>query len=237
MFQLVRAGVGLRALLYLSLIILATACKDAAPNPDAPTRALVTPAAGITLVAPRSPSPTGTRSATLAIPPTRILPATFTPIVAPIQTVIPGTTTLSNDAALQNIVALIHEHFAVERQTRGLKPLQVDAALAALARTRSQDMIARNYFGHHDPETGAELVSPLLEQVNFRWQRWGENIIEQTGFRSLNPNTLAREFAVRWLASPGHAQNILDENFSRTGIGAALSPNGGRIVVTQIFAD
>jgi uncharacterized protein YkwD len=36
------------------------------------------------------------------------------------------------------------------------------------------------------------------------------------------------------MASPGHRQNILDKNYSRTGIGVAIAPDG-QVFITQVF--
>ena len=232
------------AFFFLAVWVGASACAAPAPTPGGPTGVAVTARPAITTIATHTSTvqfPTSTR----AVTPTQI-PATQTRTMTATRSALPtlasntitrAPTFASNDAALAQLVTLIHERFAEERAQRGLPPLARDSVLESVARARSQDMIARNYFSHTDPVTNANLVTPLLEQANYRWGMWGENIIEQNGAGVLNPTRLAKEFASKWLGSPGHAENILEPKFSRTGIGAAMSSNGLRIVVTQIFAE
>jgi uncharacterized protein YkwD len=49
-----------------------------------------------------------------------------------------------------------------------------------------------------------------------------------------SPEQITGSTVSGWMSSPGHRQNILQKNYSRTGVGAAIAPNG-QIFVTQVF--
>lgn len=223
---------------WICALLLLSACGNA--NGAAPTIAraftplhTITPSrAAATRLAP-SPHSTATRT---PAPPRSTLPATSTQR-APTGTSESRTNTSVPNDALERVRALLYEQLNAARVKQGANPLRADPLLETIARTRSADMIARNYFSHQDPTTGQALITPLLEQYYVRPKRWGENIAESLGRGTNDANALANDFAERWLASPGHAKNILDPSFSRTGIGLAVSPDEKRVVVTQVFAD
>src|SRR5690606_24010485 len=106
----------------------------------------------------------------------------------------------------------------------GLPPLQVDAALTALARQRSQDMIGRDYFSHTDPVTGGSLVEAYCI-VPLGVAYCGENLAGAGGLADAEANVLGR-----WLASDGHRVNLLRAEFGRVGIGVAVGGRWGAIV-------
>lgn len=49
-----------------------------------------------------------------------------------------------------------------------------------------------------------------------------------------SPEHITETTVSGWMNSPGHRQNILQKSYSRTGLGAAIAPNG-QILITQIF--
>ena len=61
-----------------------------------------------------------------------------------------------------------------ERQQRGLSPLEVDLAVTAEARKKSQDMIDKNYFGHTSPTYGSPFQQ--LSQAGISYRAAGENL-------------------------------------------------------------
>lgn len=132
------------------------------------------------------------------------------------------------------------------RAQAGLPLLVVDPALAEIARLRSQDIIARNYLGHTDPVTGEPLAKKLFDQRGYRNYTAGENLAiiqnEVSGIPGpftvatrYDPLSAAQEFLTGWFNSPTHRDNILHPEFSKTGVGVAVSEDGTRIAVTQIF--
>jgi len=112
-----------------------------------------------------------------------------------------------------------------ERHKRGLKPLQADPELLQVARTHSQDMFARGYFAHDNPE-GRDPFD-RMRAANIHFSSAGENLaLAQTV-----------EIAhVNLMNSPGHRANILNPSFGRVGIGIL---DGGfyGLMISQEFRD
>lgn len=115
------------------------------------------------------------------------------------------------------------------REAAGLPPLLVDAALTALARQRSQDMIDRDFFAHTDPATGSSLVAQYcIAPLSVAY--CGENLAGAVSLADAGNNVVAR-----WLASDGHRENMLRPDFGRMGIGVAEGGHWGAMV-TQLLA-
>ncbi len=134
------------------------------------------------------------------------------------------------------------------RAQKGLGLLRTDANLTRIATDRSNDMIARDYFSHYDPQTGQEPLLRYLQALKFQYRYAGENIAEikndagwvppwLTVAARYNPTDLANEFVKGWLNSPEHRANIMNPNYHRTGVALAATADGRRIVATQAFSD
>jgi uncharacterized protein YkwD len=112
-----------------------------------------------------------------------------------------------------------------ERQKHGLKPLVADPDMQRVARAHSQDMFAKGYFAHDDPE-GKDPFD-RIKAANIRFDAAGENLaLAQTV-----------EIAhVNLMNSPGHRANILNPSFGRVGIGIL---DGGfyGLMISQEFRD
>lgn len=129
--------------------------------------------------------------------------------------------------------AAVVELINAERARAGLSVLVRDETLMTIARQRSEDMVRRGYYGHHDPETGDPVVFKLLAAHGYGGVA-GENVDRQMG-----PGTAAAaaRISVRaWLNSAAHRQNIMDPAYRRTGVGSALD-SSGRVYLTQVFTD
>jgi uncharacterized protein YkwD len=142
----------------------------------------------------------------------------------------------------------IIEQVNTARAQRGLLLLRADVTLTRIARDRSEDMIARNYFSHYDPATGQEPLLRYLQAAKFAYRYAGENIAEikndagwvppwLTVAARYSTYELANEFVKGWLNSAEHRANIFNTHYRRTGVALAISPDGRRIVATQVFAD
>lgn len=146
---------------------------------------------------------------------------------------------LPPDKLGQEMLALVNR----ERRERDLVELRWDGKLAAIALAHSQDMLARNYFAHEDPEGRA--ASARAAKGGVTYTILGENLAFA--------RTLAQ--AHRGLMeSPGHRENILRPEFRRLGIGIVRLPpdsrylpkqaappglkprTGGYLLITQVFA-
>jgi len=146
----------------------------------------------------------------------------------------------------------IHELVNRERVSRGLKPLAWDGSLATVARTHSQDMAKRGYFGHLSPE--GEGFDKRYGKARYRCAlRVGDtvhlgaenialgnlyaSVTTLKGVKYFNWNTegkIARTAVQGWMASPGHRANILAPYWKREGVGVGVAPDR-QVYVTQNF--
>ncbi|MGB8363166.1 MAG: CAP domain-containing protein [Rhizomicrobium sp.] len=115
------------------------------------------------------------------------------------------------------------------------KTLVLDSELVGVARQRSADMAAKNYFAHKGPDgqTSAGLI--MDEDAKFQGLL-GENLAAQhfnVGY-GIDVEVFAHRFVASWLASPSHKDNLAFAAYDRSGVGAAVS--GNTIYVTQLFA-
>jgi uncharacterized protein YkwD len=115
------------------------------------------------------------------------------------------------------------------------KPLALDSELVGVAREKSADMAARNYFAHAAPdgETSAGII--MDKDASFQGLL-GENIAAQPFFPKygVDVEVFAHRLVDIWLASPKHRDNLADPAYDRTGVGAAAS--GDTVYVTELFA-
>ncbi len=127
--------------------------------------------------------------------------------------------------AAQAIIDLSNQ----QRTLFGLAPFGRDETIMAIARKRLNDMIARSYFSHYDPLTGAALAREAILASGY--SRGGENIY-WSGSVEL-PDFPGR--AIDWfMADPPHAAGILSTSYSLVGVGVAW--NGQGWMVVQNFA-
>ena len=118
------------------------------------------------------------------------------------------------------------------RASAGRKAVRWDAALGAIARSRSQDMIQRNYFDHTILGSGRH-VWDLMTDRNYCYTLAGENI----GWNQNWPDDQATvEINRSFMGSPGHRDNILGPAWDVVGIGAFKGADG-KVMWTVVFAD
>lgn len=114
------------------------------------------------------------------------------------------------------------------RQQNGLPPLTPDAQLVKIARIRSQDMAANNYFGHNPPN-GCNYVC-LMDQNGVSRAYAGENLAWNTWDWSQTADVAVQ----MWGSSPPHLENILNCRYTRFGTGVAKAADG-KVYYTMIF--
>jgi uncharacterized protein YkwD len=110
------------------------------------------------------------------------------------------------------------------RVAEGLKPLAVDAALDKVARAHSERMRDVRTVGH---DVGGGDLGDRLHDAGLNLRSQGENVA--------GAGSLTRAHRALW-QSPSHRTNILDNRFTRAGIGVARGEDD-RVYVTQVFAD
>lgn len=119
----------------------------------------------------------------------------------------------------QEILDLIN----LKRTANGLSALKIDNELQKVARIKAQDMVDNNYFSHTSPIYGSPF--DMIKKFGISYKTAGENIAGHSS------NSGAVE---AWMNSSGHRANILNNNYSYTGIGVATSSKYGKIYV-QMF--
>ncbi|MEW2417325.1 sigma-70 family RNA polymerase sigma factor [Streptomyces sp. NPDC046866] len=165
----------------------ASPSASASPSPSASASASPSPSA-----ASPSPSPTPTASKTA--------PRPAAPAPAPPK------------GEAGEVIALVN----AERAKAGCGPLKEDSQLRAAAQGHSDDMAARNFFSHTNPD-GAD-PGKRTTAAGYRWSTYGENIAR--GQQS--PESVMDS----WMNSPGHRANILNCSFKDIGVGIHEGPGG-----------
>ncbi|MEU3019416.1 CAP domain-containing protein [Nocardiopsis sp. NPDC007018] len=95
-----------------------------------------------------------------------------------------------------------------ERAANGCGPLRVDSQLTAAAQEHSEDMAARDYMSHDNPE--GEGPGDRAERHGYG--SWGaENVAKG--------QTSAEQVMDAWMNSPGHRANILNCDLVAIGVG------------------
>ncbi len=121
-------------------------------------------------------------------------------------------------------------HYLVnnERRKKGLGDLYWDDELAKVARAFSRQMARESFFSHFD-RNGKSVVDRAKSFNITGWSKIGENLFFCEGYDAFD------SLAVRgWMNSSEHRRNILDRQFTTTGIGVAQTRDG-RIYITQVF--
>jgi len=128
----------------------------------------------------------------------------FAPKTTPTPPPSPSPATDALTALEQQMVDLVNQ----ERASRGLQPLAVDDRLVKIARLKSADMIANNYFAHTSPVYGSPF--DMMKAAGITYRKAGENLAGAGGVAAAHSALMN---------STGHRANILDPVYTRIGIG------------------
>ena len=129
-------------------------------------------------------------------------------------------------AASNQELAVLHLINTV-RNENGLPSLGLNPSISLIARSRSIDMIQRNYFSHTTPD-GKNIFSILAEN-GIMYAAAGENI-QQAFPPSMGTPQL---FLGSWMQSSSHRNNILSPLYGQAGIG--ISNDSNKIVAVAVF--
>lgn len=119
--------------------------------------------------------------------------------------------TPAGSSAATAVLSLVNQ----ERAKAGCSPVTADTELEALATAFSEDMAARGFFDHTDPDGDTP------------WDR-----AEQAGVTGLGGENIARGQANAqsvmdsWMNSPGHRANILNCDYRTLGVGVHFADGG-----------
>ncbi len=129
--------------------------------------------------------------------------------------------TLQGIKALESeVVRLVN----VERSKHGLQALTENWELSRIARYKSADMAAKNYFSHTSPTYGSPFR--MMESFGIKYSSAGENI-------AMGQRT-PQEVMTAWMNSSGHRANILSPSYTQIGVGLAKNQSG-KAYWTQMF--
>ncbi|MDJ0379930.1 sigma-70 family RNA polymerase sigma factor [Streptomyces sp. G-G2] len=208
--------------LYLGLVPGSGETATTASAPGAPLAALSTGGA-----ATASASPSASPSASASPSPSASPSASPSPSASASASADRGDVVASKSASApaaprpaaappQGTVAQVISLVNSERSAAGCGPLKDDAELRAAAQDHSDDMAARDFFDHTNPD-GAD-PGKRITAAGYRWSTYGENIAK--GQQS--PSQVMDS----WMKSPGHRANILNCSFKDIGVGVHQGPGG-----------
>jgi len=109
------------------------------------------------------------------------------------------------DPAIQEFVSLVN----AKRRSIGCAELKWDSRVAEIAFDHSADMVSRHFFSHTNPDQKGP--SERLQESKLGFSSAAENLARYA--------KTAREAYEAWLRSPGHRRNMLDNRFTRHGVG------------------
>ncbi len=157
-----------------------------------------------------SPSPSHTKKKTGASHSPRPTPKSTAPRAEPAEPTTPRASRTPQaqpapTGAVAQVVALVNK----ERAAAGCGPVTEDPQLDEAAQGHSDDMAARGFFDHTNPD--GDGPGERITAAGYRWSTYGENIAkgQQT------PQAVMGS----WMNSPGHRANILNCAFKNIGVG------------------
>ncbi|WP_369166855.1 sigma-70 family RNA polymerase sigma factor [Streptomyces sp. R28] len=185
----------------------ATAVRTAgAPSVDLAEPSLVETSPPVSKSPSPSASPSKKPSPSKTPRPTRKSVPTPSPSTRPTRSA--SSTPLAQPSptgAVAQVVALVNK----ERANAGCGPLDEDPQLNQAALGHSEDMDARDFFDHTNPD-GAD-PGQRITAAGYTWSTYGENIAQG----QQTPEAVMDA----WMNSPGHRANILNCSFKDIGVG------------------
>jgi uncharacterized protein YkwD len=145
-------------------------------------------------------------------------------VAAPATTAADETMTIT--AAESAMIAALN----ADRHEKGLIPVRVDTRLMAIARARSADMVAKNYFSHVQPD--GRSVFDIIKSSGITWFAAGE-IIARNNYPTLSTSLQAANLG--WKASDGHYEIIISTKYNYVGVGLAVDAVSGNKVWTAVY--
>jgi uncharacterized protein YkwD len=115
-----------------------------------------------------------------------------------------------------------------QQQYPAVPPLAWNERLAQAALGHSTNMAEGHYFSHVEKD-GSDPAARAT-RAGYVWRAVGENIV--SGYST------PKEAVAAWLDSPGHCANIMNPNYTETGVAYAINPASENRTVywTQAFA-
>ncbi|MGC0415614.1 sigma-70 family RNA polymerase sigma factor [Embleya sp. AB8] len=205
------------AAVAVGIVVLGVVVLVDRPHHDPPPRSAPVPA-------PIPPAVDAVRIPTSA-PPSELPPTTSPLTTSPPSTEPPATRTTAPADPRARLERAVVELVNSARVEHGCASVRVDDRLRAAARKHSDDMLARRFYDHLNPD--GIRADGRITAAGYHWRLWGENLDRG--------RSDAAHVVAEWLADPVHRDNILDCGFTDIGVGATIGP-GGTTWWTQVFA-
>ena len=119
------------------------------------------------------------------------------------------------------IVAMINE----QRRQAGVSPLHEAPSLTRAALLHAGQLAIVGRLDHVLPGEAHPRPEDRLAAAGYAWQAWAENLAS-----GRDPS----DVVARWMASPEHRANILNANYTETGVGFVPDGSGSGYYV-QVF--
>jgi uncharacterized protein YkwD len=111
---------------------------------------------------------------------------------------------VASDITVDSIVNLTNQ----SRWNGGEGVLSLNMKLSEAAKSKAEDMIAKNYFSHNSPD--GKTPWTWIDKENYDYNYAGENLAMD--FHSV------QKLEDAWMASPTHRANILNEKYKDIGV-------------------
>lgn len=114
-----------------------------------------------------------------------------------------------------------------KRNEAGLPILTLNSSLSQAAQSKGNDMFAKNYWSHSSPDGGTPWG--FIKSSGYNYIYAGENLAR--GFST------APDVVNAWMASPGHKENMLSQNYKDIGFAILTGNLSGddTILVVEMF--
>lgn len=150
----------------------------------------------------------------------------------------PDTSGISVDGKAGKIASKIVAKVNAKRASVGRAALTSNSILKSVAKAHSLDMDTRNFFDHVNPD--GHDPGWRIAHAGYSCSWWGENIayIGATSSASGTADQIASRFVKMWWNSPGHKANMINSQFTQTGVGVVWGNcgYGNGWIATQVFA-
>ncbi|ROQ83115.1 uncharacterized protein YkwD [Streptomyces sp. CEV 2-1] len=157
--------------------------------------------------ASQAPAAAATKNAPAAASSAAAAPAPSTSAPAPRRTTAPPADTSAQAAVL----SLVNQ----ERSKAGCSPVTASSSLASLAQNFSDDMAARGFFDHTDPDGRTP------------WDRAAKAGVDGLGGENIARGQAdAQAVMDAWMNSDGHRANILNCDYKTLGVGVHFGSGG-----------
>jgi len=123
---------------------------------------------------------------------------------------------LGEDLSIDGVLEWTNTH----RKEGELDALSINAELNSAAKTKLDDMFARQYFEHVSPD--GEGPSDIVETAGYDYIAVGENL-------ALGNYDDDKALVQAWMDSPGHRANILGADFTEIGIAVGKGTFEGHV--------